>query len=173
MITDTEFSGRIVYMGSGPFGAEALKVIGGHLLPAGIVTQPDRAAGRGRRLERGAVARWGDEHGVRVLQPEGFREPAAIQELAAESIDILIVASYGRLLPATVLALPHQGCLNLHPSLLPRHRGPSPIPAAILAGDSETGVTVIEMVMRMDAGPIVAQRSLPIGPEEIGRASCR
>jgi methionyl-tRNA formyltransferase len=133
---------------------------------AGVVTQPDRPRGRGRKLEAGPVKRLALEHHVPVLQPERIRNEDVIADLRALVPDVIVVASYGQILPRAVLEIPEQGCLNLHPSLLPRYRGPSPIAGPILAGDEETGTTLMVMVAKMDAGPIVDQARTQIGPEE-------
>ncbi len=153
-------------MGSGPFAGPALDIIAANYLPAAIVTQPDRPRGRGRQLQRGSIALRGDELGVPVIQPASFREGSGQAELAGFEPDILVVASYGRILPQSVLDIPKRGVLNLHPSLLPKHRGPTPIASAILAGDEVTGVTVMEMVLRMDAGPVIAQRQFEVGSDD-------
>lgn len=158
---------RIVFFGSPEFACPSLCA----LLEAGydlamVVTQPDRPAGRGGRLQAPPVKRLALEAGVPVYQPETLRgdEPAA--RLAAASPDLFVIAAYGRILPRRVLEIPRRGSLNVHASLLPRWRGPSPVVAAILAGDRETGVTIMEVTERMDAGPVVAQRSVPIAPDE-------
>jgi methionyl-tRNA formyltransferase len=162
MANDTGDSPRLVFMGSGPFAAPTLTMLAEAYQVAGVITQPDRQTGRGRRTQRGLIAAAADQLGLPVKQPETFKDPESVNELERLCPDILVVASYGRILPRTVLALPARGALNLHPSLLPRHRGPSPVAGAILAGDDVTGVTVIEMTSRMDAGPIVAQREVAI-----------
>ena len=125
---------------------------------------PIARSGRGRRLHRGLIASRGDELNVPVLQPTTFRDDQAVSAVASLSPEVIVVASYGRILPQRVLDLPERGALNLHPSLLPRHRGPSPIAGTILSDDAETGVSVMEMVAKMDAGPIVAQRGLSVSP---------
>jgi methionyl-tRNA formyltransferase len=158
---------RIVFMGTAAFAIPAL----GALRDAGyevalVVSQPDRPAGRGRRLTEPPVARWAREHGLARLQPATLRDPAVQQQLAAAAPEAIVVAAYGQLLPRAVLALPPLGCLNLHPSLLPRWRGPAPIQAALLAGDPETGTSIILLEERLDAGPILAQARLPIGPDD-------
>lgn len=160
---------RLVLMGAGSFAVPALAALaqgqsgsGGDFEVVGVVTQPDRHAGRGRSLRRGVVASLAGDLGLTLLQPESLRQEAEFGRLAALRPDVLIVASYGRLLSRRVLDLPARGCLNLHPSRLPRHRGPSPVAGAILAGDTLAGVTVMEMAINMDAGPIVAQRETPL-----------
>lgn len=127
-----------------------------------MYTQPDRPAGRGRHLTPPPVKVVAQELGLPIQQPESLRDARAIGELSALSPDAGVAVAYGQILPPEALAIPAKGVLNVHPSLLPRHRGASPIPAAILAGDDETGVSIILMDAGMDSGPIVAQRSLPI-----------
>ena len=125
---------------------------------AAAVTPPDRQRGRGRRSEPPPVKEAALRLGVPVLQPDSLRSPAAQRELAALYPDVIVVAAYGKLLPSPVLRLPPHGCLNLHPSLLPRHRGPSPVAAAILEGDEVTGVSLMLLDEGMDTGPVIAQR---------------
>jgi methionyl-tRNA formyltransferase len=127
------------------------------------VTQPDRSGNRGRPAPR-PVADAARELGLPVSQPERLREPAAIAELLGLSVDALVVASYGQILPSALLDGPRFGGVNVHASVLPRWRGASPVAAAILAGDSETGVSIMRMEAGLDTGPVYAVRSLPIGP---------
>jgi methionyl-tRNA formyltransferase len=149
-------SGRVrtVFLGSGAFAVPALRVVIAHpaVELAGIVTAPPRPAGRRLRLEPSPVHR--AANGL-VLTPERLRSPEAIAEILALEPGLVVLADYGQIVPAALLDLPH-GALNLHPSLLPRHRGASPIPATILAGDPETGVTLMRMDRGLDTGPIVA-----------------
>lgn len=137
----------------------------GHRVVA-TVTQPDRPSGRGRKLLRGSIAARADELGIPVLQPETFKDAESVQAVRELHPDVILVASYGRILPRGLLNVPSRGALNLHPSLLPRHRGPSPVAWTILCGDATAGVTVMEMVTKMDAGPIIAQRQLPLSDRE-------
>ena len=137
---------------------------------AGVYTRPDRRAGRGRRLLAPEMKSFAAERGLPVLQPPSLREEEAQRVLAALSPELMVVAAYGLLLPPAVLDIPPLHCLNIHPSLLPRHRGPSPVTAAIMEGNEETGVTVMRLDEGMDTGPIVAQRSARIGGEETGEA---
>jgi methionyl-tRNA formyltransferase len=158
---------RVVFMGTPEFAVPPLEA----LLAAGetvalVVTQPDRPVGRGRRLAPPPVARLALERGLPLLQPPGVRRPEVQAALAATKPDAIVVAAYARILPTAVLTLPPLGCLNVHPSLLPRHRGPAPIQGALLAGDVETGTSIILLEERMDAGPILAQERLPIGPDD-------
>ena len=121
-----------------------------------VYTRPDRPAGRGRRQIAPPVKRFAEERGLRVLQPATLKPSSVRQELASLSPDIAVVAAYGRLIPSETLSLPRLGFLNVHPSMLPRYRGPSPVSAAILNGDDVTGVTIIKLDEGMDSGPIVA-----------------
>jgi methionyl-tRNA formyltransferase len=131
-----------------------------------VVTQPDRPAGRGRHLTASPVKVLAEEQGLPVFQPERLRGPEVLEHLRAADADLFVIAAYGQLLRQAVLDIPRRGCLNVHPSLLPRHRGPSPIPAAILAGDEETGVTIMLTDRGMDTGPILTQERIPLGREE-------
>lgn len=137
----------------------------------GVFTQPDRKAGRGRLLVPSPVKSRALELDLRVFQPTSLsRDSAARARMAELEPKVIVVAAYGLLLPSETLELPQVGCLNIHPSLLPRHRGPSPVPSTILAGDRDTGVTLILLDKGMDTGPIVAQRSTPIGDWETAGA---
>ena len=159
---------KIVFMGTPGFAAPVLSALmdDGHDV-AGVYTQPDRPSGRGRRSRPSGVKALAVERGLRVFQPESLRrDEGARRELASLGPDLIIVAAYGLYIPADVLATPRLGCLNIHPSLLPLYRGPSPVASAILNGNCLTGVTVMVVTERMDAGPIVAQRETPIEPEE-------
>jgi len=155
---------RIVYAGTPEFAAVALAQLlkHGHQVVA-VYTQPDRPAGRGRRLQPSPVKEIALEQGIPVEQPVSFRqEPEAIQRLADYAPDVMIVAAYGLLLPQAVLDVPRFGCLNIHASLLPRWRGAAPIQRAILAGDRETGVTIMQMDAGLDTGDMLLKRILPI-----------
>jgi methionyl-tRNA formyltransferase len=150
---------RIVFMGTPAESGPVLEAIlgAGHRV-VGVFTQPDKPAGRGQRLEPPPVKTLGLERGLAVFQPATLRRPEAVAQVAALAPEAIVVAAYGKLLTREVLAIPPLGCLNLHPSLLPRHRGPSPVSTAILEGDPITGVTVMLMDAGMDTGPILAQR---------------
>lgn len=154
---------RIVFAGTPHFGIPCLEAIANsaHTLVA-IYTQPDRPAGRGRHLQASAVKRWAETHGIPVYQPLHFKEVATIEELKALTPDVMVVIAYGLILPTTVLNTPRFGCINVHASLLPRWRGASPIQQAILQGDQETGVTIMQMDRGMDTGDSLAYASLPI-----------
>lgn len=152
-------------MGSPEFAVPSLRALveAGYAVVA-AVSQPDRPAGRGGRLQMPAVKQAALELGVETFQPESLRDEAARIRLSSFSADVFVVAAYGKILPRAVLAMPGRGCLNVHGSLLPRWRGPSPIAAAILAGDAETGVSIMELAAKMDAGPVVSAATLPLGP---------
>ena len=130
------------------------------------VTQPDRRAGRGRQLTPSPVKRSAEERGVPVYQPERLRGAGAVERLRAVAADLFVITAYGQILRGAILDIPRLGCLNVHPSLLPRHRGPAPIAAAILAGDEETGVTIMLTDRGMDTGPILTQTAIPLSARE-------
>ena len=164
----TDGRARTVFVGSGGFGRESLWRLAEHpdIELVGVVTAPPRPAGRGARSTTTPVHDAARHVEVRpILTPPRLREPAALGEVLALRPGLLILADYGQIVPAALLELPH-GALNLHPSLLPRHRGASPIPATILAGDHETGVTLMRMDEGLDTGPIVAQVRIPLEGDE-------
>ena len=154
---------KIVFAGTPEFAATALAALldSRHEVVA-VYTQPDRPAGRGRRLRPSPVKALALAHHLPVVQPESLREPAEQQALAAWGADVMVVAAYGLILPPEVLATPRLGCINIHASLLPRWRGAAPIQRAILAGDRETGVTIMQMDAGLDTGPMLARRACPI-----------
>jgi methionyl-tRNA formyltransferase len=154
---------RVVFMGSPGFAVPSLQrlVESGYLVTL-AVTQPDRPAGRGRALRRPAVADAADKLGISVYQPSTLRTPEARAPVESEQPDVIVVAAFGLLLPQSILNLPGAGCVNVHASLLPRHRGAAPIQACILAGDSETGITIMAMDVGMDTGGIISQRAIPL-----------
>lgn len=157
---------RTVFFGSPDFAVPTLDaLIDSPYRPVAVVTQPDRGAGRGRKLRRPPVAERAAA-GIAVLQPARLRDPEAVAELAALAPDLQIVAAYGQLLPPAVLEAPRHGTLNVHASLLPRWRGASPVSAAIAAGDAETGATIMLVDETEDTGPILAQRATAIGARE-------
>ena len=153
---------RIVFMGSPDFAVPSLKVLMKDFEVVGVVTQPDREAGRGRRLISPPVKIAALELGLPVIQPEKLRAPDAMGQLQTWSPDLIVVAAFGQILRQMVLEMPRFGCINVHGSLLPRWRGAAPIQAAILAGDLETGITIMKMDSGVDTGPMLSQRSLPI-----------
>ena len=158
---------RLLFAGTPEFAVPALHaLIASGRLPLAVLTQPDRAAGRGRRLLPGPVKQLALAHQLPVLQPPSLRDPPAIQAIADLQPDLLITAAYGLILPQAVLDLPRLGCWNLHASLLPRWRGASPIHQAILHGDEETGVSLMQMEAGLDSGPVLAAVSTAIGAGE-------
>jgi methionyl-tRNA formyltransferase len=155
---------RVVFLGTPDFAVPSLLALAERFDVVGVVTQPDRPAGRGLRPLPPAVKRAALDLGLPILQPERIRSAEALASLAGWHPEIILVAAFGQILPAAVLSLPAMGCLNVHASLLPRWRGPSPIQAALLHGDDETGVTIMKMDEGLDTGPILAQRPLAILP---------
>jgi len=163
---------RIIFMGTPDFAVPILKyllcsselVSESHVVAA--YTQPDKQAGRGRRVIMPPVKRLAMENSILVIQPETLKSTKILEEMAGLRPELVVVAAYGHILPQAILSLPKFGCLNVHPSLLPRHRGPSPVANAILCGDESTGVTIMLMDAGMDSGPILAQRKVNISPED-------
>ena len=158
---------RIIFIGTSAFAVPTLKALAaaGHDIPV-VVTQPDRPAGRGLELRQPPVKTAAQALGVRVAQPARIRDPEAITPLRAIAPDAIVLAAYGQILPREVLGIPRLGPMNLHASLLPRHRGPAPIAWAILEGDEVTGVSVMRMEERLDTGPVYAQQRVPIAAED-------
>lgn len=154
---------RLIFAGTPEFALPALTALlaGPHRVVA-VYTQPDRPAGRGRKLGLSPVKRIALEHDLPVFQPENFRAAESVATLRGHAADLMIVAAYGLLLPPAVLAAPRLGCLNIHASLLPRWRGASPIQHALLAGDSHSGITLMKMAAGLDCGDIVACRRIAI-----------
>jgi methionyl-tRNA formyltransferase len=158
---------KIVFAGTPEFACESLKaMVAADYVPTLVLTQPDRAAGRGRKLAAGPVKQLAQRSGMPVRQPATLKDSRTIAELAALEPDLLVVAAYGLLLPQAVLDIPRRGAVNVHASLLPRWRGASPIQAAILAGDSETGISLMQMEAGLDSGPVLAAQALRIGTDE-------
>ncbi len=163
---------RVVFMGTPEFAVPSLRLLverspRGRLWAegldiAGVITRPDKPAGRGRQVLSSPVKRFAQERGIHVYQPGSLRSPAALDLLRNLAPDVNIVVAFGQILPREVLDLPPHCCLNVHASLLPRHRGASPIASALLAGDAQTGVTILQMEEGLDSGPVLAQRAVPI-----------
>src|SRR3972149_1433092 len=151
---------RVVFMGSPDFALPSLRALANVYELVGVVTQPDRASGRGRGLKSPPVKIVAQELGIPIMQPEKLRTPEAMEQLRAWNPDLIVVAAFGQILRKDVLDLPRFGCLNVHASLLPRWRGAAPINAAILHGDEETGVTIMKMDVGLDTGPMLARRSI-------------
>jgi methionyl-tRNA formyltransferase len=154
---------RIIFAGTPPFAAAALNALAnaGHDIVL-VLTQPDRPAGRGMRLTPSAVKQAALVLGLPLYQPASLTMPDALAELRKADADVMVVAAYGLILPQAVLDLPRFGCLNIHASLLPRWRGAAPIQRAILAGDAETGITIMQMDAGLDTGAMLAKATLPI-----------
>jgi methionyl-tRNA formyltransferase len=156
----------VVFMGSPDFSLPTLRALAGASHVVGVVTQPDRAAGRGRELKPPPVKRLALELGIPVIQPEKLRQPEAMDQLRLWNPDLIVVAAFGQILRKDVLELPKHGCINVHASLLPRWRGAAPINAAILHGDEETGVTILQMDIGLDTGPMLSKRSIRLTRED-------
>ncbi len=154
---------KVIFAGTPEFAAEALTAIiaAGYEVPL-VLTQPDRPAGRGMSLQPSAVKKVALAHGIEVFQPLTLKDAEAQARLAAIAADVMVVAAYGLILPQLVLDLPRLGCLNIHGSLLPRWRGAAPIQRALLAGDAETGVCIMQMEAGLDTGPVLLRAALPI-----------
>src|SRR5437763_6200655 len=156
----------LVFMGTPEFAATVLAglIAVGHRLRA-VYTQPPRPAGRGHRTQPSPVQLLAESHGLPVRCPVSLRDAEAQAEFAAIEADAAVVAAYGLILPSPILAAPRLGCLNVHASLLPRWRGAAPIQRAILAGDRETGVSIMQMDEGLDTGPVLLQQAVPILPD--------
>jgi len=160
---------RIVFAGTPDFAATALKALiqAGHDI-VGVYSQPDRPAGRGRKLVPGPVKQVALDSAIPVFQPLSLKSAEAQEELASLNPDVMIVAAYGLILPKAVLDIPTHGCLNIHASLLPRWRGAAPIHRAIAAGDRETGITIMQMDEGLDTGDMLLKVTTPIQPDDTG-----
>jgi methionyl-tRNA formyltransferase len=158
---------RIIFAGTPEFAAETLKALltTEHEVCA-VYTQPDRPSGRGRKLTASPVKQLAAEHHIPVEQPLNFKDEQSKKQLADYQADLMIVVAYGLLLPQAVLDTPKQGCINIHASLLPRWRGAAPIQRAILAGDPETGVCIMQMEAGLDTGPVLARATCTIEPSD-------
>ena len=158
---------KLIFAGTPDFAASALTALiaAGHEI-ALVLTQPDRPAGRGMKLKPSAVKGVALEHGLRVEQPLSVKTPEALAMLEAVEADVMVVAAYGLILPQAVLQVPKRGCLNIHASLLPRWRGAAPIQRAILAGDAETGITIMQMDVGLDTGDMLLPCVQPILPDD-------
>jgi len=163
-----DFRTRIIFMGSPDFAVPALKLLAEKYPIVGVVTQPDRPAGRGRTLLAPAVKVAALELGLPLLQTEKIRQPEVYQQLTNWKPDVIIVAAFGQILRQDVLDLAPFGCVNIHASLLPRWRGAAPIQACLLAGDEETGISIMKLDAGVDTGPILSQRIITIDPDDTG-----
>lgn len=159
---------RIVFMGTPEFALPTLERLATHYPLVGVVTQPDRPAGRGRRMVASPVKEFALAEGIPLFQPERLRRVEAVEHVRAWAPDLIVVAAYGQILRPSILEIPRLGVLNVHASLLPRWRGAAPVQAALLAGDTVTGVTIMKLDEGMDTGPVVAKREVPILPGEMG-----
>ena len=160
---------RIVFIGTGEIGAPTLRaLLNAEHEVAAVVTQPDKPVGREQRIEPPPIKKEIATTGIPILQPPRIKDPQAIEEVRRLTPDVIVVAAYGQILPREVLEIPRLACLNLHASILPRWRGAAPIQAAIAAGDSETGITVMYMAEGLDTGDILLQRSVEILPNDTG-----
>jgi methionyl-tRNA formyltransferase len=158
---------RILFAGTPGFALASLRVLyDSGIIPLAIFTQPDRPAGRGRKVKASSVKEFALRENIMVYQPESLKDTDVINAISDLQADLMIVAAYGSILPQVILDLPKHGCLNVHASLLPRWRGAAPIQAAILAGDKETGVSLMQMVAGLDRGPVFVKQTVRIGEME-------
>ncbi len=157
---------RVIFMGTPSFAVPCLEALVREYEIVGVVTQPDRPASRGRRLAASAVKEAALAHGLPLMQPESMRREEVVAQIRELEPQVIVVAAYGQILPPEVLAVPAAGVINVHPSLLPKYRGASPIAGALLCGEEQTGVTIMLMDEGMDTGPILAQVSTKIHPED-------
>ena len=162
---------KLIFAGTPEFAASALAVLlqAGHSVEL-VLTQPDRPAGRGMKALASPVKQLAMQHGLTVLQPASLKDPQAQAPLRECAADVMIVAAYGLILPQAVLDLPRLGAINIHASLLPRWRGAAPIQRAILAGDTETGISIMRMDAGLDTGPVLMKKTVPITEEETAQS---
>ena len=162
-MTDT----RVLFAGTPEFALASLHALtDAGIVPRAVLTQPDRPAGRGKRLTASPVKQFALEQGIDMLPPATLKAPEVVAQIAALEPDVLVVAASGLILPPNVLDIPAKGCLNVHASLLPRWRGAAPIQAAILAGDEEAGVSLMAMTAGLDCGPVYVEEAVTIGADE-------
>lgn len=158
---------RVIFAGTPEFALASLSaLVDNGVTPVAVLTQPDRPAGRGKRLTASPVKRYAAERGIPVMQPTTLRDKQTVAELQAFEPDVMVVAAYGLILPQNVLDIPNRGCINVHASLLPRWRGAAPIQAAILAGDKTTGISLMSVTAGLDEGPVFVCEELEIGNDE-------
>ena len=159
---------RVVFLGSPQFAVPSLEslIVSDAIDVSLVVTQPDRPSGRGRKLQPPPVKLSAQSHAIATIQPETLKDEQVLDRLRTLDPDVLVIVSYGEILRRDVLELPKFGCLNVHPSLLPSYRGSIPIQATILNGDPDAGISIIRLVRRMDAGPILSQTRVPLTGEE-------
>ena len=158
---------RIVFMGTPVFAVPSLQqLLNAEFSVVGVVCQPDRPSGRGKKVQVGAVKSLAISKSIPVVQPEKMKDPKFMEVLRTWEPDVIVVAAFGRILPKSILDLPRKGCLNVHGSLLPKYRGAAPIQWAVIQGEVETGITIMLMDEGMDTGAILQQEAVPIGPDE-------
>ena len=172
---------RVIFMGTPEFSVPVLDALHQSHEVVAVYSQPPRPAGRGQALRPSPVQARAEALGLTVRHPTSLRTPEALAEFAALQADVAVVVAYGLILPQAILDAPRLGCLNIHASLLPRWRGAAPIHRAVMAGDAETGICIMQMEAGLDTGPVLLRSAMTIGTEEttgelhdqIGRASCR
>jgi methionyl-tRNA formyltransferase len=157
---------RLVFMGTPEFSVPSLAALVLKYQVVAVYTRPDKKSGRGQQLAFSPVKQLALSQGLQVVQPTSLKVSSAVEQLAGLGPHLVVVAAYGQILPPKVLALPNFGCINIHPSLLPKYRGSSPVSAAILKGDEFAGVTIMAMDAGLDSGPILSQRQVTISPED-------
>ena len=160
---------RVVFLGTPEFAVPSLEALLDETDVVAVITQPDRPKGRGRQVASPPVAEVAKAKGLRLLQPPRLKSAEVIETLRALAPDVHVTVAYGRIIPREVLEIPRLGSINVHPSLLPKYRGASPIEAAILHGETETGVTIMYQSMDLDAGDLILQRRVPVDPDDTAR----
>jgi len=162
---------RIGFAGTPEFAATALEaILGAGMSVAAVLAQPDRPRGRGMKVEAGPVSALARAERIELFQPSSLKSPEARAPVIATALDVLVVAAYGLILPPAMLAWPKHGCINIHASLLPRWRGAAPVERAILAGDEETGISIMQMDAGLDTGPVISRHPVPIAPRDTAGA---
>jgi len=158
---------RVVFAGTPPFAVRALAALddAGHEV-ALVLTRPDRPAGRGLKVAPSAVGRWAQQRGFQIFKPQSLKDAEALATIRDARPEVMVVAAYGLILPPAALSIPANGCLNIHASLLPRWRGAAPIQRALLAGDRETGISIMCMDAGLDTGPVLFEKPIPVGDRE-------
>jgi len=158
---------NILFAGTPEFALQSLRaLLAGGFSPQAVLTQPDRPAGRGKKLTASPVKAFAETAGIPVWQPETLRDERIVAQIRAANPDLIVVAAYGLLLPQAVLSIPRRGCVNVHASLLPRWRGAAPIQAVIVQGDAQTGISLMQMDEGLDTGPVLASAAIPIAADE-------
>ncbi|MCL0099613.1 methionyl-tRNA formyltransferase [Dehalococcoidia bacterium] len=158
---------RVVFMGTPTFAVPVLSaLLESNYEVVGVISRPDRPIGRGQKMSPNPINRYAMDHNLRISQPVSLRSEEVQRQIFKLKPNVIIIAAYSRYIPNTILNIPDHGCLNIHPSLLPKYRGPSPVSTAILADDNTTGVTVMKVTDMMDAGPIIASREMAIEPDD-------